>query len=276
VSSVIEYAPAATLSLEALAELFTRSFEQYFYPATVSAADLSWRVRVEDIDLWRSLVLRVGGEDAGVALLSIRPGAAWCGGFGVTLPRRGRGLAHGLAAEMVAQALEAGVARLRLEVLTRNQRAYKTYERAGFRVTRDLLIVEWRREGRPPFAPPEVRAADYRLLLRSFDALHPHEPAWQRDLPSLLTRGPLQGYALGDPEQPRAYALVQPLGEDIARVVDLAADDAEAAGEVLTALQARFVRVSSVNEPEGSPQALALLAAGFAEVDRQHEMDIWF
>lgn len=277
-SNAIEYVPAAALSLEALAELFTRSFEQYYYPATVSAQDLAWRVRVEDIDLWRSLVLRADGEPAGVSLLAIRPACAWCGGFGVIMRHRGQGLAHGLAAATVASAREAGAPRLKLEALTRNERALKTYARAGFRLTRDLLIVEWRRAADQPAppAPVDVIEADGRALLRSFDALHPHEPAWQRDLASLLTRAPLQGYVLGDVAHPRAYALVQPLGDDVGRVVDLAATRPEDAAPVIAALQARFERVSSVNEPEGSPPARALLAAGFAEVDRQHELEIRF
>ena len=71
-SEDIRFISAGTLTLEGLAELFTRSFEQYFYPGAVTAADLARRVRVEQIDLWRSPVLVVDGEPAGLALLGLR------------------------------------------------------------------------------------------------------------------------------------------------------------------------------------------------------------
>lgn len=271
----IDFAPAASLSLEALADLFTRSFEQYFYPGTMTAADLAARVRVEQIDLWRSTVLRVAEEPAGLALLAVRPGEAWCGGFGIVLARRGQGLAQQLADAMVSGARVSGAPKLRLEVLARNERAVRVYRRAGFRTLRDLLVLEWRRpEGHAPAGTPVMGEAEPRALLRHFDALHRQPAAWQRDLPALLARSGLRGYALGPAESPRAYALVQPAADGAARIADLAATDEGAARVVADGLQARYARLISVNEPEGSPQALALAAAGFAEVDRQHEMEL--
>jgi GNAT superfamily N-acetyltransferase len=273
----IEYIPAAALSLEALADLFTRSFEGYFYPAEMSAADLAWRIRIEAIDLWRSAVLRVGGEPAGLALLAVRADAAWCGGFGIMAGRRGQGLAQGLAEEMVSRAREAGVRRLRLEVLTRNERAARVYERAGLQTVRDLLVLGWQRpDGAPASETPALAEHEPRALLRHFEALHPHEPAWQRDLPSLLGRWPIDGYALGDPASPEAYSLLRPAADGAALLADLGAGEEGAAGRLIAGLQARFPRITSVNEPAGSPQAEALLAAGFSEVDRQHEMELRF
>ncbi|HWQ13674.1 MAG TPA: GNAT family N-acetyltransferase [Roseiflexaceae bacterium] len=273
---VVDFVPAAAFSLEALADLFARSFAEYFYPANVTAADMAWRVRVENIDLWHSVVLVVGGEPAGLALLALRPGRAWCGGFGVTLPHRGRGLSHRLITALIERAREAQAPLLTLEVLSRNERAIATYTRAGLRITRDLLIVEWRRpEGEPAApAPTGVVEAEAATLLHHFHALHPVQAAWQRDLPSLLMRGPLAGFALGNPAAPAAYALVQPQAAGAARIVDLAAREAETAGQVLAALQARFTRLSSINEPSDAPHMPALAAAGFAEVDRQHDMEI--
>jgi GNAT superfamily N-acetyltransferase len=272
----IEYAPTAAFSLEVLAELFTRSFEGYFYPAVLTAEGLAWRARIEAIDLWRSVVLHVGGQPAGIALLSVRGATAWCGGFGIMPAFRGRGLAHGLAAELVSRAQEAGAARLRLEVLTRNQQALRTYERAGLRTFRDLLVLEWRRpeEWSPPGTQDDVPQAEPRALLSHFDALHRHEPAWQRDLPSLLARWPLEGYALDDPLRPTAYVLARPGDEGAALIADLAALDATDAMPLIAALQVRYQRLTSVNEVAGSPAAQALLAAGFVEADRQHEMEL--
>jgi GNAT superfamily N-acetyltransferase len=274
VSEDVRFAPVATLPLEAAAALIVRSFEGYFYPAQLTAEELARRARHEQIDLWRSTALLVGGEPAAVAMLAIRGARAWCAGFGVAQAHRGRGLSHRLAEEMVRQAREAGAAELWLEVLTRNERAIRTYARAGFRAVRDLLVVEWRRaEGaEPPSASPDVVEANLALLLRSFARLHQSPAAWQRDLPALLVREPVLGYTLGPPEEPLAYALVQAGPGEMGRIVDLGASDAASAGRVLAALQARFARLLSVNEPLDAPHTPAFAATGFAEVDRQHEM----
>ena len=102
------FLPASAFSLEALGDIFTRSFENYFYPGTMTAAMLAARVRIEQLDLYRSLVMHLGDEVAGIALLGLRSDRAWCGGFGVVLPLRGRGLARELVTAMLEQARQAG------------------------------------------------------------------------------------------------------------------------------------------------------------------------
>jgi GNAT superfamily N-acetyltransferase len=272
----LSFAPASSFSLDALGDIFTRSFENYFYPGTTTAAILAARVRAEQIDLHRSLVLRVGEAPAGIALLALRGDRAWCGGFGVMLPLRGRGLAHKLAAAMLDQARQAGARVCELEVLTRNRPALKTYLRAGFQLRRDLQIFEWRRPEQRPEQPAEnpatafLEAAPERLL-GQFAALHPALPAWQRDLPSLLTRG-VRGMARGELEPASAYALLTPTPEGGARIEDVGAQNVDRAALLLSLLQARYTRLFSVNEPSDSPLTPAFLAAGFHEVDRQHEL----
>lgn len=77
----VTFVPASSFSLDALGDIFTRSFEGYFYPGTLTAAMLAARARIESLDLHHSLVLLVGGEPAGVALLGLRGDRAWCGGL---------------------------------------------------------------------------------------------------------------------------------------------------------------------------------------------------
>jgi GNAT superfamily N-acetyltransferase len=293
----VTFAPAASYTLDALGDIFTRSFENYYYPGTTTAAILSARVRTEQIDLHRSVVMRVGDAVAGIALLGLRGDRAWCGGFGVMLPFRGRGLAHELAMAMLDQARQASARGCGLEVLTLNQPAIKTYARAGFQPLRDLQVLEWRR----PQGPPEpgiqrddqlsIGQADKQLhqqedtnlqssiaqphptvLLAHFAALHHVPAAWQRDLPALLVRGGMDGLALMDGERLRAYALLTPTLDSGARVEDIGADDVERAAMLLLALQARYARLISENEPADSALTPAFEAAGFIEVDRQHEL----
>lgn len=274
----IDFRPAAAFSLDSLGEIFTRSFEGYFYAATVTGAMLAGRVRAEQIDLARSLVLEVGGAPAGIALVALRAERAWCGGFGVAAALRGRGLAHQLAAAMLEQGRQAGAREFSLEVLIRNAPALRTYERAGMRARRDLRVLEWHRDSAAAEVPALAGAApaDWapRQLLAHFDALHPVPAAWQRDLPALLARADMRGLALANGDRPQAYLLYSLDAEGRARVADLAAADAGQARALLAELQRRAQQIVSVNEPADSPATAAFDELGFAEADRQHELAI--
>ncbi len=269
--------PASAYSLDALGDIFTCAFEGYFYAATVTAAMLAQRIRAEQIDLLRSLVLEVGGEPAGIALLALRGERAWCGGFGVAKPWRGQGLAHSLAGAMVEQARQAGARELSLEVLTRNAPAIATYARAGMRQRRDVRVLEWRRPdplAEPAPANKALAEPAPRALLAHFGALHPAPPAWQRDLPALLVRSGLQSLALLEGQRPRAYVLFSATPEGRYQVADLAAEHVDQARTLLAELQRRAQLVASVNEPAESPLTAAYDDLGFAEADRQHELAI--
>jgi GNAT superfamily N-acetyltransferase len=301
------FLPASSFALGALADIFTRSFENYFYPGATTVEALARRVRIENLDLQRSLVMLVGEEPVGQAMIGLRGEHAWCGGFGVMLPFRGRGLARPLAEAMLDQARQAGARTFSLEVLTRNERAIKTYAGIGLRTRRDLLILEWRNpegqtaesqnkeqrtenNGEPRTA--ERRATNDEGLARSvvattedavvvemaaarlldrFAPLHPVPAAWQRDLPALLVQGGLRGLAVPEGDT-AAYLLYQAGADGGARIADLGATQVAQAGVLLTALQAHFVRLITVNEPADSPLIAAFEAAGFVETDRQHEM----
>jgi RimJ/RimL family protein N-acetyltransferase len=272
--SAVTFTPAAGLALDALADLFTRSFADYFYPGITSTQTLARRVASENIDLLRSLVLRVDGEPAGVALLARRGERAWCGGFGVTLPHRGKGHALALAEALIEEARESDAERFSLEVLTRNERALRVYERAGLRIARRLLILSWRPDD--SWAPAShdtlEQAGPADLVLSHFAALHPAPAAWQREPAALLVLPELHGLALRERGETLAYAIVQ--GEGALRLQDFAARDPAAAARLIAALQARSGGITSVNEPAESPLTPAFLRAGFVVADEQHEMTI--
>lgn len=269
------FVSASTFALDAFADIFTRSFEAYFYEGTTTTAHLAERIRDENIDLYRSLVMLVDDEPAGQAVLALRGDQAWCGGFGVLMAFRGRGLAHQLAEALRDQARQAGARRLSLEVLTRNDLAIKAYARAGLQVQRDLLVLEWRGADAQPI-PARVRnisAAAPEQLLEYFAALHPVPAAWQRDHVSLLVGKPLEGLMVERDGRPAAYVLFA-VRDDTLRIVDIGAQRADDVHDLLGALQERAPRVVDVNEPADSPLIPAFQSAGFIELDRQHEMAI--
>ncbi len=269
----VRFVSAATVSLEAYAAAFTSAFEGYPVAISVDATWLARRVRYEQHDLLNSLVVFDGTEVAGMAVLGVRGPRGWVGGFGVVPRWRGRGLARRLMSELVARARAAGLHSLSLEVLAGNTAALRLYERAGMRVTRDLLVLErpaeWKAPATPRVAAPQEAPAAG--LLEHFTRLHREAPAWQREPASLLT-AKLRGLYLGPRSRPRAYALVKYTAEGDAHLSDLAAADARQARAMCAALGRLGCALKVQNEPERSPYVAPLLEHGFAEVLRQHEM----
>jgi GNAT superfamily N-acetyltransferase len=269
----VRFVSATTVSLEAYAAAFTSAFEGYPVEISVDAVWLARRVRYEQHDLLNSLVALDGAETVGVAVLAVRGLRGWVGGFGVVPRLRGRGLGRRLMSALVERARAAGLRRLSLEVLAGNTAARRLYERAGMRVTRDLLILERPAEWSPaasalPVEPGEAPAAE---LLEHFSRLHPEPPAWQREPASLLTTD-LRGLYLGARSRPRAYALVRQTREDEAFLSDLAAADARQARAMCAALGRLGSTLKINNEPEPGLFAAPLLEHGFGETMRQHEM----
>jgi GNAT superfamily N-acetyltransferase len=275
----VHFMPAASLPLPVVAETFTRSFEGYFYPMTITVPMLTTRARIEQIDFSHSLVMLHNDEPCGVAILACRDADTWCGGLGITMPFRGRGLALSLGQAMLEQARLVGATRLSLEVLTRNTAAIRLYQRLGLTIIRDLHLFEWvvDAEHATKVQPAQDKAlcmpSSRRDLLQQFMQLHPVRAAWQRDLPALLVRSGMQGLAWNDDAGHSAYVLFSER-DTMARIEDLGATRVEDAIYVLQALQARYVKLVSVNEPSESPNSAAYLACHFREVDRQHEMVI--
>jgi GNAT superfamily N-acetyltransferase len=272
VSGAISFRAAAELGLGALADLYTRCFAGYTYPVRVEPAAMARRIRSEQIDLGRSPLICAGDEPVGVALLGVRGAEANCAGLGITAPHRGRGLAHLLLAEHLRLARAAGGRRISLMVLEENAGAVRTYLRAGMRVTRSLLWLEWR--GAPGPGGHDGAGADAAepgALLDHFAALPRAAPFWQRDLPTLRGLNGLHGWQLPGPPAPAAYALVAPATAGPAQILDLAARDAGRAADLIAALQSRYGALC-INEPEESALIPALLAAGFAATLRRYEL----
>lgn len=301
--SSFQFSPASEIPLADLAALYTRCFAGYPYPVLVTAEALGRRVRSEQIDLARSPLICVGGEPAGVALLGLRGPEANCAGFGVVEAWRGRGLAHRLLEEHLRLARAAGARRMTLMVLADNHGALRAYLRAGLRVLRDLLWLEWPGSGavRPPSRAVRAQGQAHRggmepntpraplpaparregaggadrlapapphALLDRLAALPRAAPYWQRELPTLRALDGLEGWEL-----PGACALVAP--GITAQILDMAAAGPAEAARLIAGLQACYPALS-INEPAESQLLPALRAAGFTQTYLRHELEIVF
>ncbi len=264
--------PASSVSLEEYAEAFTAGFGGYSVPLTLDASRLSRKIRLEQCDLQHSLIAYEGDERAGVAVLAETGPAGWWGGFGVVPARRGGGVGRLLMEELLKSARAAGVRRLTLEVLADNTPARRLYEGAGMRDVRNLFVLD-RDAGSVAHEGDALEDATTAELLPHFARLHMVAPAWQRDLPTMLT-GHSRGLRLGPPERPRAYALLSEPGDGKTYITDLAAADADAARELSAGLARVVANFGVINEPEQSLFIEPLVEHGFVVAHRQYEMEI--
>ena len=269
---------AASVTLEEFAAAFVAAFSGYFFPMALNAELLSRRVRFEHLDISHSLLAYDADRLVGMAMLGLRRDVAWVGGFGITPEYRGRGRAHRLMTALIEEARRCRARTLTLEVLRQNSAAIRLYERAGMTAARDLIIYERvaDKEGAASGSDSTARLLEAPPveLLQHFQRLHVHPPAWQRDLAALLVMEEVRGLYMGERERPEAYVLFREGPNDKTYIVDLAArhpEDAHALCAGVTA-QAGLRSLRIVNEPEGSIFCAALLAHGFVEAERQHEM----
>jgi ribosomal protein S18 acetylase RimI-like enzyme len=281
--SIIRYAQASALSLDAVADLYTRTFADYYYAAHITTDLMVMFQRVEQINLDFSPVQYVDDEAVGLATVGLRGTQACCKGFGVVAPFRGRGLAEPLSMEVIRQARLAGARTLQLGVLKHNERAVRTYFSTGYKVTRDLLSFEWTQGDVDPasaagqsikFADAFVTLSAAKDVLQHFARLHPAQPSWGHDLPALRAMDGLQALASYDGARLNGYILYQPGGADQAQVQDVAADSVELGAALLRALQPRFARLYRHNETADSAMVPAFVAAGFRETMQRYEMKL--
>ncbi len=276
----VRFLPASSFGVDFLADLYTRTFADYFVPCLVTPEDLAGYIRIEQLDLDRCPVMLIGETPVGFATVGVRGVESYCKGFGVIVPFRGKGLSHPLCEEMVQWAREAGARRMGLGVIKENTRAVNTYQRAGFQPLRELVSLEWQADGTnlpsAESSPDAVTTADPAALLAHFDDLHAVRPIWNRDLPSLREINDLQGVAVLSKGAPAAYVLFQ-AGSEAAEIVDLGARVGDAASQqplqaVLSTLQRQHPTIVCYNEPADNPLLDALLAAGFREIVRRYEL----
>lgn len=274
----VTLAPADRFSNPDLLGIWNRGFSGYYVDNTMDEVRLAKHIRWSGVDLSRSVVLLVDDQPAAFSLAAIerRGGAlaAWIAGFGVAPEHRRKGLAGALMRGHCEMLDSHGVAETLLEVIEENP-ARRVYAAAGFRETRALISLQGELEAQDK---PGARHLELRHLEELHGAMHQEcAPVWRREL-SVLRRvladqESAQLLAIGDDDGYGAYALAVP-GEERASLLDICAVDAAAARQMVDALAGAFAgrKLRLIDEPEASPMALALEAAGMHPFLKQIEM----
>lgn len=290
-----EISSTARMSIEQLADATNQTFAGYFVPINHTAESFANFCRSYSLDVAQGLLARHwDGRLAGLSMLGLRGERGWCGGFGITGEFRGMGLANWFAVKFVEHARSLGLATLQLEVLAQNTKAFKTYQKAGFQTTRELVVLSAPVSGvleelkAVHTVQLEISEVSLEEALHSTVRLEPavgFEPCWQREPASLYAMSKLRGFVAR-----RGGAVLAVLVYDFdpqtgrIRILNLTFYNEAAAKALLerAAVNSKILRQPRddapeehfylVNEPENSEPFLLLSQLGMQETNRQFEM----
>ena len=270
-TETLRITPTAELDFDALAALFNEAYRDYEVPMHVDAGAIAFMHDALDLAPERSCLAWEDGKPIGVGFLGLRGTRAWIGGMGVTPAARRRGIGERIMKQLIAQAREAGVQTLLLEVLEENARARQLYEKLGFRTFRQLEVLHW--DGVPPPAvSAAIVAADPHAARRRILANRRIPEPWQRD-DETLDRLDVSTPALRAVSSPAADAIYR-VTDGRAAVLQMTAPDVDSAGQLLDAIRAKpeVKLVRFLNVPANHPAAKALHLRGATKIATQLEM----
>ena len=262
-----------------LALTLNRAYADYYVPVSTTPESFAQLVERESIKLDASVIaVRPKGNLAGLGLLAQRGIRGWIGGLGVIPKWRRRGLGREMMNYLIAQARDHGIERLQLEVITQNTPAHDLYVDLGFETERKLLVLFCADAMPVPNnADITVRPLQAEAGLDILADLGTMPRPWQRERPALAASleqvEALAAYSVGD-DAPIGILLTIDAEDNRFRVMDFAAESAEAGEALLTALVNRYPKanMSYVNVLQNDPMAPVLDRFGFAETLAQWEM----
>jgi GNAT superfamily N-acetyltransferase len=288
---LVELAPARSLELSELRELFNHGFSDYLLPLQLGETAFREHLDANDIDLDCSQVV-IDDTPASFSLIGRRGTEAWVGGMGTAPRHRRRGLGERALAAGVDAAGQRGCHAVWLEVLVENEAAIKLYEKLGFEVVRDVIVWSLPANGDGAASLPakgdgaaslptkgdralEGRSVDLDQAHEWIVAHRPSREPWQRSdesLAKMRARAPkLRGMAVGRSGEVTGAVVFKEDAERVTALQIAAVDDASAADALLaTTGGERDLRLS--NAPVDEPASRALEHLGAQPVARQHEM----
>jgi len=275
------------LGEEHFAELyatFTEAFSDYVYPFALTELQFQNHLILNGVDLRRTAGYFLGGRMAGFSLNGF---GEWGGastvydaGTGVIPRYRRRGLSEAMFEMMLPRFADRGIKQCLLEVITSNSAAIRLYEKLGFRVTRELALLQCDGEVKASTMVSDdielrkLEAADWPIFNSFWDG----KPSWQNS-PDAIDRsthnktikaayvdGECVGYMIyssrfGRASQMAVHPDYRHHGVGTALLNGMAADTAEG------------YSLQVINIDKGLPQAMQFFKdQGFYERLAQYEM----
>lgn len=269
--------PAKEFSFEQLADVYNQARVDYIVPMPMNAKRMSEYVHNYDIALDGSYVsYNSQNLSTGIGMLGIRDQRGWITRLGVIPQRREKGIGQYLMESMLQYASDQGCTLVQLEVIVGNDPARHLFEKLGFEVTRDLMIIR-----RPPGIPEtnvNYDAYEVRDIAHDqFAELLPQrqdKPSWVEESASLLNTGRLSGYHVTAPSGEKGWVLFQRSPFQLQHIVFSEADNTALVRAMLYIVHSRNAMQDTKveNVPVSDPLWNAYKASGYVEVFRRTEM----
>lgn len=269
------------ISTEEIRLCFNEAFAQYFVPVSFTQAQLEQKLWVEGYAPEYSVgAFDKSGRLAGFIL---HGSGAWNGkttayncGTGVVAAHRGQQLSLRMYAFILPKLREMGVQQSLLEVIQENGGALRSYQKAGFQTSRELISFKGSLENTAtdneiyPIASPDWP------LLQSYWSW---TPCWQHSPASLLrAQESYQLWGIEEQGQLVAYAMLNPLTNRIPSFAVAPQWRRQGlASRLFRGLQQRFpdkpLLIINVHDKDAATKAF-LQSLGFSTYVKQYEMNL--
>ena len=192
--TIVDLIPASAFSYEELAEAYNNTRVDYLVPMPMNAPRLREYVENYDVDMDSSVVAVDGNEILGLGMLGVRERRAWITRLGIMRSKRRQGTGWQLVAHLLDQARQKNADYALIEVIKNNLPAHTLFLKAGFRETRELLVLR-----RPPGpvkieAPAaEIKTLGYTEAVRLIEN-RASTPSWIDEKESLINAGNLAAF----------------------------------------------------------------------------------
>ena len=202
--------PASEFTILQLADLMTRSFEDYFVPIRVTEEAFLERNRRESVDLMASRILIDGDTPVGIGLIARRGWTSRLAAMGIIKNARNKGVGTWAMKKLVEEARARGDKEMLLEVIEQNTAGVKLYKKVGFKIVRRL--VGYRIENPQVEDGEELKESDIRELARLVTYHGLKDLPWQLAGTSIMHHTPpSRAFHLND-----AYCLISdPSADDV-------------------------------------------------------------
>jgi ribosomal protein S18 acetylase RimI-like enzyme len=179
-------------SLEIIADTFTRAFENYFIPLTISPAQLADKIKAENINLGLSIGCFDEDKLIGFILvgLDMKDGHryAYNAGTGVLHNYRGQKMAANMYRQLIIKFHGLNIHHHVLEVIKENTVAVKLYQQCGFQIRHTYYCYQgkFKNDGSVhQYAMTEIDFKDIAALADQLD----FKPTWQNSLSTIERAG---------------------------------------------------------------------------------------
>jgi ribosomal protein S18 acetylase RimI-like enzyme len=269
------------IDLDDLLYAFNESFSDYFVPLRLSKEQLLNKINAEGVDLNFSTGAFMEGKLCGFILHAFdmmeNKKILYNAGTGVVPAQRKQGLTKRMYDFIMPVLRAEKVDNLKLEVITENTAAIKTYEKAGFKIKRKLLC--YKGEIKPvkneTLVIKELPGYDWEKLKTFAD----FEPTWQNSA-NVLERGSHTNISYGAfiNDQLAGYIVYNPLSK---RVPQFGVDKKHRRKKIASTLFSHVSQPGSsstvINVDENSAATNAFLkATGLEKFLEQYEMRLEF